>query len=48
MLDVMSSLLRRTLVILKVRKKSQIIRKKSGKSAKTASFIDNRILNRTS
>src|SRR6266480_4517143 len=39
------------LSVLKVRKKSQsnlMMKKKSGKSSKTASFIDNRILNRTS
>ena len=39
------------LSVLKVRKKSQknlMIKEKSGKSLKTASFIDNRILNRTS
>ena len=39
------------LSVLKVRKESQsnlIMKKKSGKSSKTTSFIDNRILNRTS
>ena len=37
--------------VLKVRKESQknlMKKEKSGKSSKTASFIDNRILNRTS
>ena len=39
------------LSVLKVRKESQknlMIKEKSGKSSKTVSFIDNRILNRTS
>ena len=39
------------LSVLKVRKESRsnlMMKEKSGKSSKTASFIDNRILNRTS